>query len=433
MSVERVWKWKYDECGGILEREDYGLPPGWIFVKDKVISHRCQECKEKVSKEKIGIPKSSLSGRTAGGRKMRIVEYLSPTSFSLWKKSKEDFYVRYLSEVRMPREPQTEPMALGAAVDGLLKNYLFERIYGDPSRVVGGERFGLEAIIEAQVEERNRDRIMPHAKYVFEQYRSSGALADLLTEVNKGSGVRMEFDLKGVVNGYREPSKTTFVYDANEFETSKGGFDFGGLEKESHPTIASLTLLGKPDLSFITADGVHVVLDWKVNGYYSKWNTSPMKGYCRLRTAGETIVQQHRGSYFGVVDGIMINIGDRLDDLNQDWATQLSVYSWLTGSPVGSEDFIVGIHQMVCNGGPPGLGRVLPNVKIAEHMGKVSEGYQIKIFNQMVEAMEIIESGWIFREMSEADSRERCKMIDQMNERALSGGRGDDFLEELLR
>lgn len=355
---------------------------------------------------------------------MRKIEYLSPTSFSLWKKNKEEFYVRYLSEVRLPREPQNEPMALGSYVDGLLKNYLFERIYGKPGSVPGGEKFELDAIICAQVEEHNRIRVMDHAKYVFEQYKSSGALADLLTEVNRGSGVRMEFDLRGVVNGYRDsPKEMIFGNPENLTETGtsiKGNNDLGS-------TIASLTLLGKPDLSFVTHEGIHVVLDWKVNGYYSKYNTSPMKGYVRLRSSGSTLIGQHRGSHFGYLGGIMINIGDTLDSVNQDWGTQLSVYSWLTGAPVGSEEFIVGIHQMVCNGGPPN-GKVLPSVKIAEHMMKVNGDYQIKLFNEMVECMEIINSGWIFREMSEQDSFDRCKMIDDMNIK----GR-DPFLEDLLR
>lgn len=326
---------------------------------------------------------------------MRKLEYLSPTSFSLWKKDKEAFYIRYLSEQRAPREPQNEPMALGAYVDALIKNYLHERIYGKTE----DDRFGIENIINAQVEEHNRERIRDHANYVFEQYRSSGALIDLMTEVSKGSGLRMEFDLKGVVNGYRI-----------------------GVEGK----LGSITLLGKPDLSFITHDGIHVILDWKVNGYFSKYNTSPLKGYVRLRTAGNTTHSMHRGSHYGYHGGIMINISNTLDELHQDWACQLACYSWLTGSPVGSEEFVVGIDQIIGNGGVGG--QVLPTIKVAEHRLKINGEYQKQLFNQMVECWETIQSGWIFRDMSENDSKNRCEMIDNMNQNG-----PDPFLEELLR
>lgn len=364
---------------------------------------------------------------------MRKLEYLSPTSFSCWKKNKEEFYVRYLSEVRVPREPQNEPMALGSAVDGLLKNYIFQCIYGEPGKVPGGEKYELETIIEAQVEEHNRIRIMDHAKYVFEQYRSSGALGDLMTEVSRGSGVRMEFDLKGTVSGYREGIEKN-ISTSEPTSISKNVVSGASDSSNSGSPIRSLTLLGKPDLSFVTDQGLHIVLDWKVNGYFSKWNTSPMKGYVRLRSGGGVNLGMHKGSHFCTEKGVTINFSNYLNDLNEDWGCQMAVYNWLTGEPVGSEDFIVGIDQIVCNGGGvSGSGGTLPTIKIAEHRLRINGEYQRKLFNQMIDCVETVASGWIFRDITETDSKERCKMIDESNMKMISGESRDSFLEDLLR
>ncbi|KKK99128.1 hypothetical protein LCGC14_2635890, partial [marine sediment metagenome] len=84
---------------------------------------------------------------------MRIPEYLSPTSISLWQKDEELFYQRYLSENRLPREPQTQPMSIGSAFDAFCKSYLHEALFGkgaDPCYSRG-------YLFEEQVQEHNRD------------------------------------------------------------------------------------------------------------------------------------------------------------------------------------------------------------------------------------------------------------------------------------
>ena len=54
MSVDREWVWTCDECGKVERRKDYGLPRGWIFVKAREISHRCENCVESVPKPSRG-------------------------------------------------------------------------------------------------------------------------------------------------------------------------------------------------------------------------------------------------------------------------------------------------------------------------------------------------------------------------------------------
>lgn len=56
MSVDRNWKWTCDRCKLTLERSDYGLPKGWIFVKAIETTHRCPECKDEIPTGRQGIP-----------------------------------------------------------------------------------------------------------------------------------------------------------------------------------------------------------------------------------------------------------------------------------------------------------------------------------------------------------------------------------------
>lgn len=56
MSVDRIWRWACDGCGAVEERESYGLPSGWIFVKAATITHRCPACKESIPKDRRGVP-----------------------------------------------------------------------------------------------------------------------------------------------------------------------------------------------------------------------------------------------------------------------------------------------------------------------------------------------------------------------------------------
>jgi hypothetical protein len=56
MSVNRVWRWTCDHCKLTVDREDPGLPAGWIFVKAVVITHRCPECRELIPDAQQGHP-----------------------------------------------------------------------------------------------------------------------------------------------------------------------------------------------------------------------------------------------------------------------------------------------------------------------------------------------------------------------------------------
>ena len=293
---------------------------------------------------------------------MRTPKYLSPTSVSLWEKSVEDFYCKYLADNKLPREPQTQPMSIGSAFDAFAKSYLHEKLFG-----VGADpRYDKKALFEEQVSSHNRDWAWENGEYVFEEYKKAGCLADMLVEMGTAIGTpRFEFTINDDISG--------------------------------------VPLLGKPDIFFINAEGARVVYDWKVNGYCAKRNTSPAKGYVKLRPGDK----MHRDCILLKKLGVYINVGLYLEDVKDDWARQLAIYSWLLGEGIGSESVIFGIDQIV---GPA------TKLRFATHRLRIRPDYQFELIALIQQIWETIESGWIFRDMIESESLERQALLDQQIE-----------------
>lgn len=290
---------------------------------------------------------------------MRVPEYLSPTSIKLFHQDREQFYFRYLIEERQPQEPQNHHMAIGSAFDAFAKSYLHEAFYGknaDP-------RYAFDSLFQDQVEPHCRDLALKDGKHVFEEYRKAGCFAAMLLELSKGVGLpRFEFKI--------------------------------------HDTINGVPLLGKPDIFFINEQGARVIYDWKLNGYYSSRLKSPMKGYVKLMPGDK----MHRDCSLLIVNGIMINVGMFLEDGQKDWADQLSIYSWLLGEPVGSEQMIVGIDQ-IC--GPK------DKLRFATHRLRISSDHQFDLMMLIQDAWKRITENHIFDDLTLEQSQERCELLSK--------------------
>lgn len=299
---------------------------------------------------------------------MRIPKYLSPTSVKLFYQDVELFYQRYLSDVRRERDPQTLPMSIGSAFDAYVKSYIYTRLFGKATAKNDG--YELRDLFEAQVEKHNWDWAWKHGERVFNAYKEVGCLNDLLLDMNTAIGPpRFEFAIEGEIEG--------------------------------------VPLLGKPDIFFINEEGARVIYDWKVNGYCSKALKSPARGYVKLRELGKSGVKQHKDCHLTKIKGIMVNVSHFLEDVNEDWAAQLAIYSWLLGEPIGSEDMVTGIDQ-IC--GPE------TRLRFATHRLRVSPGYQDALFTNVQHVWDVILSGHIFKDLSEEDSAARCQMLDNVTE-----------------
>lgn len=313
---------------------------------------------------------------------MRTREYLSPSAIKLFFEDIEQFYKRYLSDITTPRYPQNPAMAIGSGFDAFVKSYLHSAIFGENY----DDRFKLENLFETQVEEHIRGEIWDEAKYCFECYKNSGALADLLTELNQASKTpQFEVELTTIIN---DPSLSVSCQ-----------FD-------------DLTLLGKPDLIYHNREGHLVVHDWKVNGYFSKSPKSPEQGYMRLRSmAGPGFDdKQHKHCVPKMYKGTLINADMEFEDVNPDWAAQVAIYGWILGQPIGS-DFIASIDQIVC----ARQDYSKPVIRVAEHRALIGRDFQIMTFAKAQFVWDCIKSGHIFKDMTKDESERRCKVLDEVN------------------
>lgn len=321
---------------------------------------------------------------------MRRIEYLSPTSLSIFYKDQMEFYLSYCATNRPPRFPQTRPMAVGSAFDAYVKSHLHEILFGKNV----DQRFEFQTIFEAQVEQQNRDWAKIHGKYCFEKYKESGALADLLSELKTAVGKPyFEIEMRGIVESVRESTEVN---------------------------ISGIPLLGKPDLFFIHKNGTHIIHDFKVNGYCGSKSTSPMKGYVRMR--GPNIHAMHKDCFPVSLAGFQINGAMNLEDGNKDWAQQLAIYGWLCGETVGS-DFVTAVDQLACS-----YNGEFPLIRVAEHRLKVSGKFQIELFKKIQHVWDIVNSDHFFRDMSLEESKKRCSVLDDY-----SLSLEDKWMENLVR
>ena len=302
---------------------------------------------------------------------MNQLKYLSPTSLGLWEADREQFYMKYLAEGTERQENQSPAASVGSAFDAYVKSSLYKDVIAgdDP-------KYSFDYLFETQVETQNRDFAKTAGQHALSCYTYSGNY----------DGLR-----KDLMDSVYQP----------QFEFKLEG------------TIEGVPLIGKPDLRYIHAKGVDIVADWKVNGYCSAHATSPAKLYARVRDGQELLKPSKNdgNSHPGYVplDFKGLEIGTHyLEEVNKDWGTQLTIYSWLLGEPIGSEEFVVRIDQLVCKPGTP------PTIRVANQFARISADFQRTLLVRLQDCWRVINSGHIFQELTLEESIERCELLDQM-------------------
>ena len=282
-----------------------------------------------------------------------MIKFLSPTSISLFQYDIVAFIRKYV--FREPREGQTQPMAAGSAFDAFIKSCLYERLIGKNAK------FEREAIFEAQVDPENRDWAWKAGNHIFGEYEAQGCVQDLLVEMEGRIGdPKFEFRIEENIDG--------------------------------------VPLLGLPDVYFTSREASRVLYDWKVNGYCAPRNTSPAKGYIRLRPGHKV----HRDCVPLLWRGTQINAATYLEEVNKSWADQLSIYSWLMGESVGSKSVVFGIDQ-IC--GPK------EKLRFASHRLRVTPEHQIQLFELIKQIWAQITEDHYFLDLSVEESRARVSRM----------------------
>lgn len=315
---------------------------------------------------------------------MRTPPYLSPTSVSMFYRNRDEFYLRYCAENSPPRMPQTQPMSIGSAFDAHIKSYLSKVLFDEIP-----DGFALQDIFNTQVEPRNREWAWEESQYVFDCYKKSGAIADLMSEIKIAtSKPRMEFTVQKEING--------------------------------------IPLLGKPDL-FFPIPGQNFLLDWKVNGYCSKSATSPCKGFKCIRDgwdssrapASRGCNNPHKDAVIMMHNGVMINVAQYLEEVNESWAEQLTIYGWIMGNNM-DEEILVGIDQLVFKPDYPNR----PLMRVAQHRTRISVDFQHQLFDKIQVVWDALQTGHVFTELSEKESEAKQLALDEYY-RAFEGDQND--------
>jgi hypothetical protein len=330
----------------------------------------------------------------------RKIEYISPTALSLWTENPEEFYVQRIAPIKIDKEPQTKPMAIGAGFDAFVKAYIVTDILSKGRRAAASlklEDFNITKIFEAQVEPHNRDWAWHECQYVFDAYMASGAYGRLARILLEATEINMEFKKQATV-------------------TSNG---------------RSVVFLGKPDLKFVY-EGYKFIQDWKVNGYCSKYNVSPKPGYlccydgwdhaefARSRSDGRI----HKNAQPMMISGIDVDIASWFE--HKDWAPQLAIYGWLCGYPVG-EKFVAWVDQLCCGAASPSA---RPLIRVASHRAFIAPDFQIALFDRAHAMWQALTTGYYFTEMSREESDARAATLDDQY-RAFD--EAPDWLRQMIR
>lgn len=322
------------------------------------------------------------------GLLMRTPKYLSPTSVNLWLSNRDEFYLKYLSDHPLPSMPQTIQMAIGSGFDARIKSYLAQYVFGKVDH-----RFDLVTLFEQQVEEQHREKVWDISKYIFDCYKHHGALADLMIELKDAS---------------TEP----------QFE-----FKIEGRLKHEAVIGDGVPILGIPDVYFRNKQNTLIIYDWKVNQYFAKQNVSPKSGYIKLLDGWETQKhtrqhgKHHKDAVLMMVDNIIINIAQKLEDIDSQWATQLAMYAMVLDN---LEDFIAGIDQITSTGQTNEDN--YPLLRISRYRNYIGADFKTNLINTLVDIWTRITTGQIFDE----DNENKITMLDDYHKAFEAGSDPND-------
>jgi hypothetical protein len=313
---------------------------------------------------------------------MRQIKKLSPSSLHTWESDRELFYKKYLSDARPPWQPQSDAAAAGSAFDAFVKCNLHQDLFGND----GDGVFDLNTLFEKQV---SLPEMRPYAhaagQYAFNCYKTWGAYGDLLRILEKADDIRFEFEVKGEVGG--------------------------------------VPIVGYPDLCYnLLAPDLDVVHDWKVTGFASVHGASPKKLYANCRDCwGEDRAKPTRGfkngpkahpKFSDFCEEPFIYGSHFMHEADEKWADQITIYAWLGGSEVGSEEFISCIDQLACKPSKNEDEQHQPMIRVAQHRCRVSKSWQENLLRRLQNCWETIHSGHIFDDLSREESDARCEVLD---------------------
>jgi len=286
-----------------------------------------------------------------------MIEYLSPSSISLWDMNQEKFYCQYLAKYPVPRMKQTLPMAIGSEFDRLVKNKIQKSIGVD---------------------------IVDYSEQVDVSYRSEPLL-------HEGGEYLLSIYF---------PYVDKLLALGNPLFYDDGIFAY----------VNGCPLFGKPD--FVIPN--KLILDWKVNGFFS--HASPKRGYVFLD--GDThyktqLIMHPSGNLISCHSIDSINNLWGLQLCIYKWLVT-------SASASASEDICLGLDQLVCDSRNVNIDVPVPcKVRVAVYRGLISKKFSDTLFDRVGYIWDVINSDHIFRGMSKMESQNRCAILDECGRGAI--------------
>lgn len=276
----------------------------------------------------------------------RKPKYLSPSSLASLESNPTRFYFERCGpkHLRPKKFQQTGPMAVGCGFDSMVK-FKLGRMLGKPI-----EPDFLEQTVDAVY-------LSPESFVLWESVRAIRAYFD-----SPAARVALKDGLSDVET-FVEPR---VVYD--------------------HGRDVGVPIWGKPDASELAE--LAVVWDYKVTGSITgSGKVNP--GYKRL---------WYHDGYSWRDEGPHIRCLEGMHTLNKSWATQLCMYGWLLGVPLGTR-FMGAIEQIVMVEPP----EVASGVRIAQIRAPITPDFQQEVFDRLLRGWSLIQNERLVPEMSMMD------------------------------
>ncbi len=281
---------------------------------------------------------------------------VSPTAMSWFEKDRDRFIMIYV--LGQARDPQTPAMAMGSAFDARIKGQLEADLMGKENRWLN--------LFEAGVDPQHREVVAIHSKVVLDHYIKSGAYKAFLAEIKGFQGEpRFEFNAEA-------------LYRINDLDCP---------------------IYGKPD-AFFDFLLCYLIIDWKVNGYFSK--ASPDAGYVTLRGPDGHNMGPHKNCTLAKQHGFMIS----LSPIKTEWQTQLLMYEWMTALDK-DKPCVVGIEQLAFTD------RIL---RVATHRTVVQQSFRATTEQRVYNCWKAVTTGHYYDHLTKEESDDRVRNLLTMDD-----------------
>ena len=310
-------------------------------------------------------------------------KYMSPTSLMLHESNPEECYMRYISDNPPPRMMQTEPMSVGSAFDAAVKG----RLNVDLGL---GLAFTADDLFYSSVEPHNRDFAQGAGEVVMDGYVADGSYSRLLRLLGGATDVWMDYDSQ---------------------------FEWDGVPVFGKPDLGFSVLCTDEQVSRGRLDRAlwRVVLDWKVNGFCSKSGGRAVAGHSR-----------HKDFFPCWVGPLEVSCESYLEHREKKWATQTCVYSVMDALTLGldlEDEPLVLIDQVLCRDGS--------YVGTMEHVSGLSVGFRDSVRSRFVSAWDVWNSDWFFRDLTRAESMEKCAALDARADTFIGDDKDTEWLKRI--